>query len=116
MDLYHDYNGDNELLVVGIAERLQMCKCVILSYGDLGYTDPSIPDISEALGDYTDDYGLEAIKNKIYEILILSQVVRDDEISFLDVISKPGADYVTVDLQLSFGSTTLDVPILTRGL
>lgn len=115
MDLSHDYNGNNELLVAGSYERLQMCKCVILACGDLGYTDPSIPDIRDALGTYTDEYGLESIKNKIYEILILSQVVRDNEIVSLDVTSQPGYDYVTVDLQFSFGATSLEVPIMIRG-
>ena len=110
MDLNHDYDGTNELLVVGSRERLQACKCVILAFGDLGYTDPPIPDLSEALGDYTDFNGIEAVKSKIYQILVLSQVVRDDEILSLEVTSPQGDDRFTVDLQLTFGSETFDIP------
>lgn len=112
MDLNHDYDGTNELLVVGSRERLQACKCVILAFGDLGYTDPPIPDLSEALGDYTDFNGIEAVKSKIYQILVLSQVVRDDEILSLEVTSPQGDDRFTVDLQLTFGSETFDIPTI----
>ena len=112
MDLNHDYDGTNELLVVGSRERLQACKCVILAFGDLGYTDPPIPDLSEALGDYTDFNGIEAVKSKIYQILVLSQVVRDDEILSLEVTSSQGDDRFTVDLQLTFGSETFDIPTI----
>ena len=108
----HDYDGTNELLVVGSRERLQACKCVILAFGDLGYTDPPIPDLSEALGDYTDFNGIEAVKSKIYQILVLSQVVRDDEILSLEVTSPQGDDRFTVDLQLTFGSETFDIPTI----
>ena len=112
MDLNHDYDGTNELLVVGSRERLQACKCVILAFGDLGYTDPPIPDLSEALGDYTDFNGIEAVKSKIYQILVLSQVVRDDEILSLEVTSPQGDDRFMVDLQLTFGSETFDIPTI----
>lgn len=112
MDLNHDYDGTNELLVVGSRERLQACKCVILAFGDLGYTDPPIPDLSESLGDYTDFNGIEAVKSKIYQILVLSQVVRDDEILSLEVTSPQGDDRFTVDLQLTFGSETFDIPTI----
>ena len=54
MDFNHDYNGTNELLVVGSRERLQACKCVILAFGDLGYTDPPIPSLGDAIGEFTD--------------------------------------------------------------
>lgn len=110
MDFNHDYDGTNELLVVGTRERLQACKCVILAYGDLGYTDPPLPDISSAIGAYTDELGTEAVKNKIYEILIRSQVVRDSEIRSLEVTSGIGDDHFTVDLQLTFGSETFEIP------
>lgn len=112
MDFSHDYDGTNELLVAGSRERLQACKCVILAFGDLGYTDPPIPDISDALGEYTDSDGMEALKSKIHEILILSQVVRDDEILSLDVTSLQGDDHFTVSLQLVFGSETFNLPII----
>ena len=110
MDLNHDYDGTNELLVVGSRERLQACKCVILAFGDLGYTDPSIPDLSEALGDFTDFNGIEAVKSKIYQILILSHVVKDSEILSLEVTSPQGDDRFTVDLQLTFGQEVFDIP------
>ncbi len=110
MDFSHDYDGTNELLVVGSQERLQACKCVLLAYGDLGYTDPPLPDISSVLGEYTDYDGAEAVKSKIYEILIRSQVVRDDEILSLEVTSDIGADHYTIDLQFTFGSDTFEIP------
>ena len=110
MDFNHDYDGTNELLVVGSRERLQACKCVILAYGDLGYTDPPLPDISEAIGEYTDESGAESVKNKIYEILIRSQVVMDSEIRSLEVTSDIGDDHFTVDLQLTFGSEKFEIP------
>ena len=109
MDFSHDYDGTNELLVVGSRERLQACKCVILAFGDLGYTDPPLPDLSQAIGDFTDYNGQTALKNKIHEILIRSQVVREDEILGIDVVSQTGDERFTVDLQLTFGSETFDV-------
>lgn len=109
MDLNHDYDGTNELLLDGNRERLQACKCVILAYGDLGYTDPTIPDLRDALGEYTDDYGAELVRSKIYEILVVSQVVREDEIISVDVVSPVGADYFTVDLQLTFGNDNFEI-------
>lgn len=112
MDLNHDYDGTNELLVVGSRERLQTCKCVILSFGDLGYTDPPIPDLSDAVGDYTDFYGVEAVKSKLREILLLSQVVREDEIGSIEVTSLQGDDHFTVDLQLTFGSVYFEIPAI----
>lgn len=112
MDFNHDYDGTNELLVVGSKERLQACKCAILAYGDLGYTDPPLPDISQSLGDYTDTNGFNTIKNKIYEILIVSQVVKDNEILSIEVTSNEGDDHYTVDLQLTFGSETFGIPMI----
>ena len=108
----HDYDGTNELLVVGSRKRLQSCKCVILAFGDLGYTDPTIPDLSDAVGDYTDFYGVEAVKSKLREILILSQVVRADEIQSIEVTSTQGDDHFTVDMQFTFGSETFDIPAI----
>lgn len=111
MDLNHDYDGTNELLVVGSRERLQACKCVLLAFGDLGYTDPSVPSLADAIGQYTDGDGFEAIRAKIREILVISQVVRDDEILSVDVTSATGDSRFTVGLQLSFGSETFDVNV-----
>ena len=88
MDFNHDYDGTNELLVAGSRERLQACKCVILAFGDLGYTDPPIPDISDALGEYTDSDGMEALT------------------------SLQGDDHFTVSLKLVFGSETFNLPII----
>lgn len=110
MDLSHDYDGTNELLVAGSRERLQACKCVILAFGDLGYTDPPIPDLSDAIGEFTDLDGIDAVKNKIYQILVLSHVVTDDEILSLEVTSPQGDDRFTVDLQLTFGQEVFDIP------
>jgi len=110
MDLSHDYDGTNELLVAGSRERLQACKCVILAFGDLGYTDPPIPDLGDAIGEFTDLDGIDAVKNKIYQILVLSHVVTDDEILSLEVTSPQGDDRFTVDLQLTFGQEVFDIP------
>ena len=109
MDSNHDYDGTNELLVTGSRERLQACKCVIMSFGDLGYTDPQVPNLGEAIGEYTDYDGIDSVQSKIHEILIRSQVVREDEIISIDVISRVGEDRFTVDLQLTFGNETFDV-------
>lgn len=112
MDLNHDYDGTNELLVVGTRERLQACKCVILAFGDLGYTDPPLPDLSEAIGEYTDFYGIESVRDKIREILLLSHVVSEEEIVSIDVVSPQGDDRFTIDLQLTFGNETFDIPAI----
>lgn len=116
MDLNHDYNGNNELLLAGSSERLQMCKCAILAYGDLGYTDPPIPDIRDAIGMYTDSEGIDDLRNKIYEILIISQVVTEDEIISIDIISEPNDNIAVVDLQLSFGSDRFSLPSTLIGV
>lgn len=109
MDFSHDYNGTNELLVVGSKERLQACKCVILAFGDLGYTDPPVPSLADTLGEFTDSNGIDSVRNKIHEILIRSQVVSEGEIVGIDVTSEQGADHFTVDLQLTFGNETFEV-------
>lgn len=109
MDFNHDYNGMNGLLVSGMAERLQLCKGAILSMGDLGYTDPGLPDIREALGDYTDTSGIDSVKSKIREILVISQVVLDSEILSIDVTSPIGDNKYVVDLRFTFGATTMEL-------
>lgn len=111
MDLNHGYDGTNELLVAGSSERLQACKCVILAFGDLGYTDPPIPDISKSIGDYTDSQGMDTLKARIYELLLLSQVVMENEILSIDVVSNKGTDGFIVDLQFTFGSDRFDLPL-----
>lgn len=111
MDFYHDYDGTNELLVVGARERLQACKCVLLAFGDLGYTDPQIPDLRNAIGEYTDYDGTESLRSDIIKILSQSQVVRSDEIIDVSVVSPRGADHFTVNLQLAFGTTSVELPV-----
>ena len=75
MDFNHDYDGTNELLIVGSKERLQACKCVILAFGDLGYTDPPIPSLGDAIGDYTDFQGIASVKRKIHDFLLNLQEI-----------------------------------------
>lgn len=110
MDFNHDYNdGENPFLVVGAAERLQACKTALLAFGDLGYTDPPIPDIRDAIGGYTDPDGIERVKRKVREILTVSQVVRDSELLSVDVTSPVGASLYHVEVSFTFGRIEADV-------
>lgn len=104
MDLNHDYTGLNDFLVIGSVERLQLCKCIILSQGDLGYTDPPIMDIRTFIGDYTDTDSIDALRRGIYNLLVTSQAVMPEEIISIDVVSSTGSDKFIVDMQFSFGS------------
>lgn len=109
MDLNHDYNdGQNQFLVIGAAERLQACKAALLAFGDLGYTDPPIPDIRDAIGDYTDLDGMDSVKRKVREILTVSQVVRDSELLSVDVVSTVGDDRFTIEVEFTFGRIEVD--------
>lgn len=109
MDFNHDYNdGENPFLVVGAAERLQACKTALLAFGDLGYTDPPIPDIRDAIGDYTDLNGMDSVKRKVREILTVSQVVRDSELLSVDVVSPVGDDRFTIEVEFTFGRIEVD--------
>lgn len=110
MDLNHDYVEHEPFLVAGAKERLQMCKCAILAFGDLGYTDPPLPDLREYLGEYTDAPTQEALEGRIREILELSQLCSPEEILSISVTSPVGADHFTVSLQLAFGSEVFDAP------
>lgn len=110
MDLNHDYNdGQNPFLVIGAAERLQACKTVLLAFGDLGYTDPPIPDIRDAIGDYTDSTGIESVRRKVREILTMSFVVLDSEILSVEVTSPVGADLFHIEVEFTFGRIETDV-------
>lgn len=112
MDLNHDYLGQEPFLVAGARERLQMCKCAILAFGDLGYTDPPLPDLREFLGEYTDVPTGEALEARIREILEVGQLCTPEEILSIAVTSPVGADYFTVSLQLSFGSEVFNAPAI----
>jgi len=103
MDFNHDYNGGNEFLLTGNAQRLQQVKAAILSFGDMGYTDPAVPNIQRAIGDYTDENGRIALEGAIREILITSMVVRPEEIVGISVTSQNGASGFTVQLGFTFG-------------
>lgn len=109
MDFNHDYNGINGLLVSGVTERLQLCKSAILAMGDLGYTDPGLPDIRDVLGEYTDSSGVSIVEDKVREILIASQVVSNSEIVSIDV-TIPDASTFLVDLKLTFGEVNIELP------
>ena len=110
MDFNHDYNGDNEFLLTGNAQRLQQVKAAILSFGDMGYTDPAVPNIQRAIGDYTDENGHMALEGAIREILITSMVVRPEEIAGIMVTSPVGANGFTVQLGFTFGELKFTHP------
>lgn len=112
MDLNHDYVEQEPFLVAGARERLQMCKCAILAFGDLGYTDPPLPDLREFLGEYTDLPTDAALEARIREILEIGQLCTPEEIISIAVTSPVGADRFTVSLQLSFGSEVFDAPAI----
>lgn len=103
MDINHDFDGTNEFVLTGSAERLQMVKNVILSFGDMGYTDPAIPDIRYAIGEYTDAAGQTLLADAIREALMLSQVVRPEEILDISITSQIGSNEFTADLSFTFG-------------
>lgn len=104
MDINHDFDGTNEFVLTGSAERLQMVKNVILSFGDMGYTDPAIPDIRYAIGEYTDTASQTLLADAIREALMLSQVVRPEEILDISITSQIGSNEFTADLSFTFGS------------
>lgn len=108
MDLNHDYNGDNEFLLSGNAQRLQQVKTAILSFGDMGYTDPPVPNIQQAIGEYTDEAGKAALKGTIREILIDSMVVRPEEIVSIEVTSVTGDGKFEARLGFTFGELSLN--------
>lgn len=110
MDFNHDYNGNNEFLLTGAKERLQMVKAAILSFGDMGYTDPQVPNVQYAIGDYTDAEGQAALEGAIHEILITSMVVRPEEIVNIKVTSPIGANGFAVKLDFTFGTTEIQHP------
>lgn len=108
MDLNHDYIEHEPFLVAGGKERLQMCKCAILAKGDLGYTDPPIPDLRMALGQYTDAPAAREVEQAIRSLLEIAQLARPDEILSIEAVPYP--EGFTVALNLSFGTEVLDVP------
>lgn len=110
MDFNHDYNGTNEFLLSGNAQRLQQVKAAILSFGDMGYTDPTVPNIQYAIGEYTDDSGFAAIEGTIRDILISSMVVRADEIAGINVTSPKGDRMFSVNLKFTFGTIEFTYP------
>jgi hypothetical protein len=110
VDFNHDFNGNNEFLLTGTKERLQMVKAAILSFGDMGYTDPPVPNIQYAIGDYTDSNGRAALEGAIRENLISSMVVRPDEIVSIQVVSPIGDNKFQVQLGFTFGTLTVEHP------
>lgn len=108
MDLNHDYVEHEAFLVAGARERLQMCKCAVLANGDLGYTDPPIPDMRDAIGEYTDAPTAREVEQMVRSVLELSQLVRPSEILSIEAVPYPEGFSVT--LNLSFGTEVLDVP------
>lgn len=113
MDFNHDFNGDNEFLLSGNAQRLQQVKAVILSFGDMGYTDPGVPNIQHTIGQYTDTDNHIRLEGAIREILVTSMVVRPEEIVRIQVVSPVGANGFTTLLGFTFGKLTLAHPGVT---
>lgn len=110
MDFNHDYVEHEPFLVAGARERLQMCKCAILSKGDLGYTDPAIPDLREAIGQYTDAEACAALESLIQAILEIGQFASRDEIISITVTAH--GDTFTAALAFTFGTEVFDVPAI----
>ena len=109
MDFNHDYSGSNEFLVTGNQARIQAIKTVVCAYGDLGYTDPSIPSIEGAVGEYTDADAMHALETDLRRVLLLAQVVRDTDIVSIQVVSTVGDKKFKIAMQIDYGSTTIDV-------
>lgn len=110
MDLNHDYIEHEPFLLLGAAERLQMVKCAILAGGDLGYTDPEIPDIREFIGAYTDQETGDLLCGRIRELLVVGRFALPEEIISISIVSQVGDDHFTVSLDFTFGHEVLDVP------
>ena len=110
MDLNHDYIDHEAFLLVGAAERLQMCKCAILAFGDLGYTDPAIPNLRKYIGEYTDSDTAKALEAGIRAILEVGQLCTPEEIVSIDVKDKTGSEAFEVQLVFTFGTEVVDVP------
>lgn len=113
MDFNHDFNGDNEFLLSGNAQRLQQVKATILSFGDMGYTDPEVPNIQYAIGEYTDMDNHIRLEGAIREILITSMVVRPEEIAEIQVTSPVGSSGFTAQLGFTFGKVEIAHPGIT---
>lgn len=113
MDFNHDYNGDNEFLLSGSMQRLQQVKAAILSFGDMGYTDPAVPNIQYAIGEYTDPQAHLDLEGAIREILITSMVVRPEEIVSIQITSPVGDKGFTANLGFTFGKLALSHPGVT---
>lgn len=113
MDFNYDFNGNNEFLLTGAKERLQMVKSAILSFGDMGYTDPPVPNVQFAVGDYTDPNGHANLEGAIKEILITSMVVRPEEIVGIKVVSPVGDNGFRVRLDFTFGTTEIQHPAIS---
>ena len=113
MDFNHDFNGDNEFVLSGNAQRLQQVKTAILSFGDMGYTDPEVPNIQYAIGEYTDMDDHIRLEGAIREILITSMVVRPEEIVGIQVTSPVGANGFTAQLGFTFGKVEISHPGIT---
>lgn len=110
MDFNHDFNGNNEFVLTGAKERLQMVKSAILSFGDMGYTDPVVPNIQYAIGDYTDPNGHRALADALREILITSMIVRPEEIVDIKITSPIGDNGFAARLDFTFGKLELTHP------
>lgn len=113
MDFNHDFNGNNEFLLSGAKERLQMVKAAILSFGDMGYTDPEVPNVQLSVGDYTDPAGQENLELALRDALITSMVVRPEEIVSIKVTSPVGDNKFTARLDFTFGTTEIQHPAVS---
>lgn len=110
MDLNHGYIDNEAFLLAGASERLQMCKCAILAFGDMGYTDPAVPDLRNFIGEYTDGQSAAALGTRIREILEVGELCTPEEIVSVDVTNPIGSDTFHVQLVFTFGTEVVDVP------
>lgn len=110
MDLNHDYIEHEAFLLAGASERLQMCKCAILAMGDMGYTDPPLPDLRGFIGEYTDKEAAGLLEARIREILEIGQLCTPEELVSVTVTNKVGSESFEAQLVFTFGTEVVDVP------
>ena len=110
MDLNHDYVEHEAFLLAGASERLQMCKCAILASGDMGYTDPAIPDLRKFIGSYTDGGTATTLEARIREILETGGLCTPEELVSVATINPIGSETFQVQLVFTFGTEVVDVP------
>ena len=109
MDLNHDYKSKNDqVLVYMAADRLQRIKTAILSFGDMGYTDPPVPNIALYIGEYTDTAACRSLESAIRTIILDSCTAQAQEIVNISVQPNEAYNGFVVSLNMSFGTGTFE--------